>query len=63
MCINEIIIAFKILLPVLNSQVTVCSVTVLASITCQAAEYHNKITWAVVINICVTVIMAFPLLL
>ena len=63
MCLNEIIIAFRILLSVLNSQVTVCSVTVLASITCQAAEYHNIITWAVVINVSVTVFMAFPLLL
>jgi hypothetical protein len=62
-CVNEIIIAFRILLSVLNVQVTVCSVTILASITCQAAGYHNIITWLVVINICITVIMTFPLLL
>ena len=51
MCVNKIIIAFRILLSVLNVQVTVCSVTILASITCQAAGYHNIITWLVVINI------------
>jgi len=57
------IIAFKILFSILNSQVTVCSVTVLTSFTCQAAEYHNIITWAVIINACITVNMAFILLL
>jgi hypothetical protein len=49
--VNEFIIAFRILLSVLNSLVTVCSVTILTSVTCQTAEYHNIITWAVVINI------------
>ena len=50
MCLNEIIIAFIILILVLNSLVTVFSVTVLASSTFQASEYHNIITWVVIIN-------------
>jgi hypothetical protein len=45
--VNRIIIAFIILLSVLNGLITVCSVTILASITGQTAEYQNTITWAV----------------
>jgi len=38
-------------------------VTYLALFTCQKAEYHSIITWAELINMCITVIMEVHLLL